>query len=243
MTYLKKALPFLSKSFAKNLAETKKSTENSGLMRETLPLRKFDRMKKICVFCGSSMGFSEQYKEKAAKLADELINNQCELLYGGGSVGLMKIIADVMMQKGGKVIGIMPTHLLKLEVGHCGISQMIEVNSMAERKTKLEEMADAFIAMPGGIGTLDELSEVAVLSQLRIIDKPLALYNTNGYYDTFITFLNHGVNEGFIRKEHVENIIVSADAKEIMEKIQAFKPISVRKWLNDIHEESGNNLK
>lgn len=196
--------------------------------------------KKICVFCGSSMGFDKEYQKAAAKLAETLHRTGCELLYGGGNVGLMKIIADVMMQNGGKVIGVMPTKLLNMEVGHKGITELIEVDSMSERKTKLIEMSDAFIAMPGGIGTLDELFEVAVLSQLRIIDKPLALYNTNGYYDTLIQFLRHGADEGFIRKEHLDNIILSDNAETLIQMIHDFKPVCVRKWLDDIKEESNN---
>lgn len=195
-------------------------------------------MKKICVFCGSSMGFDAIYRDAASRLGKVLLDNHCELLYGGGNVGLMNVIADTMIQGGGVVIGVMPKHLMKMEVGHEGISQMIQTDTMAERKIILEEQSDAFIAMPGGIGTLDELAEVAVLAQLRIFDKPLALYNIKGYYDGLIQFLRHGVKEGFIREEHLNNIIVSDDPHEIMNRLNAFKPVSVGKWIDDIKEES-----
>lgn len=195
-------------------------------------------MNKICVFCGSSMGFDAIYQDAASRLGKVIVDNHCELLYGGGNVGLMKVIADAVMQGGGVVTGVMPKHLMKMEVGHDSISQMIETDTMAERKIILEEQADAFIAMPGGIGTLDELAEVAVLAQLRIFDKPLALYNIKGYYDGLIAFLQHGVKEGFIRREHVDNIIVSDDPEDIIARLKAFQPVSVGKWIDDIKEES-----
>ena len=198
---------------------------------------------KICVFCGSSMGKSEVYREGALHLAKEMISQKHDLLYGGANVGLMKVIADAMLQTGCRVVGVMPRHLINMEVAHKGITQMVEVGSMGERKDWLEREADAFIAMPGGFGTLDEVFEVAVLSQLRIIDKPVALYNINGYYDKLLDFLKHAVDEGFIRKEHFDNIIVSDEPKELLDRINRFKPIEIRKWIDDIHKESKNNMK
>ena len=127
-------------------------------------------MKKICIFCGSSMGFDPIYRQKAAELGQAMADRQCELLYGGGSVGLMKVIADVMLDNHCKVIGTITEHLMDMEVGYKAIDELIVVDSMAERKKILEDMADAFIAMPGGVGTLDEFFEVMVLSQLRVFD-------------------------------------------------------------------------
>ena len=198
---------------------------------------------KICVFCGSSMGFNEAYRKGALLLADEMIEAKHELLYGGANVGLMKVIADAMLQAGCRVVGVMPRHLIDMEVAHKGITQMIEVDSMGERKDLLEREADAFIAMPGGFGTLDEVFEVAVLSQLRIMDKPVAFYNINGYYDKLLAFLRHAVEEGFIRKEHYDNIIVSDDPKALLDSITRFRPIETRKWIDDIHHESKNDMK
>ena len=189
------------------------------------------------------MGKGDVYRNGALCLAGELIAAKCDLLYGGANVGLMKVIADAMLEAGCRVVGVMPRHLINMEVAHRGITEMVEVETMAERKSLLEDEADAFIAMPGGFGTLDEVFEVAVLSQLRIIDKPVAFYNINGYYDKLLAFLNHSVEEGFIRKEHRDNIIVSDDPKTLLDRIGSFKPIETRKWIDDIHHESKNNMK
>ena len=194
-------------------------------------------MKKICIFCGSSMGFDPIYKEKAAELGHVLADHGCELLFGGGSVGLMKVIADVMMERGCKVTGTITKHLLDMHVGHDGIDELIVVDSMAERKIILEDMADGFIALPGGIGTMDEFFEAYVLSQLRVFDKPVALYNVNGYYDGIVEFIKHIANEGFMRREHAENLIVSDDAKDLLEKMEQFQPADVTKWVVEIKEQ------
>lgn len=196
--------------------------------------------KKICVYCGSSMGYDRIYQQKAEALGNALYESGCELLYGGGSVGLMKIIADTMLKRGGKVIGVIPTYLVDMEVGYKGITELIEVETMADRKTKLEEMADAFIAMPGGFGTMDEFFEVLVLGQLRIIDKPIALYNINGYYDSLLQFADHAVKEGFVRQEHRDNIIVTDDPATLIDKLQTYHPVEVGKWIEGIHAESAN---
>ena len=194
-------------------------------------------MKKICIFCGSSMGFDPIYRQKAAELGLAMADRQCELLYGGGSVGLMKIIADVMLERHCKVIGTITEHLMDLEVGYKDIDELIVVDSMAERKKILEDMADGFIAMPGGFGTMDELFEVMVLSQLRVFDKPVALYNVNGYYDDIIRFIEHATNEGFIHREHASNIIVSDDPKVLLDGIERFEPVQIKKWVNEIKEQ------
>ena len=194
-------------------------------------------MKKICIFCGSSMGFDPIYKEKAAELGRVLADNGCELLFGGGSVGLMKVIADVMMERGCKVTGTITKHLLDMHVGHDGIDELIVVESMAERKKILEDMADGFIALPGGIGTMDEFFEAYVLSQLRVFDKPVALFNVNGYYDGIVEFIQHIADEGFMRKEHADNLIVSDDAKELLMMMEQFQPADVTKWVVEIKEQ------
>ena len=194
-------------------------------------------MKKICIFCGSSMGFDPIYKEKAAELGRVLADNGCELLYGGGSVGLMKIIADVMMERHCKVTGTITQHLLDMRVGHPDIDELIVVETMAERKKILEDMADGFIALPGGIGTMDEFFEAYVLSQLRVFDKPVALYNVNGYYDGIVEFIHHIAKEGFMRKEHADNLIVSDDAKELLKMMEQFQPADVTKWVVEIKQQ------
>ena len=194
-------------------------------------------MKKICVFCGSSMGFDPIYKEKAEELGRTMAERGCELLYGGGSVGLMKVIAEVMLENRCKVIGTITQHLLDMRVDYPEIDELIVVHTMAERKKILEDMADGFIAMPGGIGTMDEFFEAYVLSQLRVFDKPVALFNVNGYYDGLVSFINHMADEGFMRKEHAENLIVSDDPKELLAKMEQFQPADVTKWVVEIKEQ------
>ena len=194
-------------------------------------------MKKICIFCGSSMGFNPVYREKAVELGQVLADHQCELLYGGGSVGLMKIIADVMLDNHCKVTGTITQHLMDMEVGYDDIDELMVVDSMAERKKILEDMADGFIAMPGGLGTMDEFFEAFVLSQLRVFDKPVALYNVNGFYDDIIRFIDHAANEGFVRKEHARGLIISDDPEYLLKKMEQYQPIDVRKWVTEIKEQ------
>ncbi|MGE4542017.1 MAG: TIGR00730 family Rossman fold protein [Bacteroidales bacterium] len=195
-------------------------------------------MKRICVFCGSSMGYQRIYREVAEEFAKQMAARKIDLIYGGASVGLMKVLADTLMAHGGHVTGIMPQHLIDKEVAHDGIHQMITVNSMAERKTQMLEMADAFVALPGGFGTLDEISEVLTLMQLRLSDKPLALLNTKGYFDYLLRFLDHGVSEGFIREEHRSSLIVSLEPKALLQKLNSFTPVEMDKWISDLKTES-----
>ena len=197
-------------------------------------------MKKICIFCGSSMGFDPIYREKAVELGNVLADNGCELLFGGGSVGLMKVVADVMLQRHCVVTGTITQHLLDMHVGYPGIDKLIVVDTMAERKKILEDMADGFIALPGGIGTMDEFFEAYVLSQLRVFDKPVALYNVNGYYDGIVQFIQHIAHEGFMRQEHADNLIVSSDATGLLEQMRQFRPADVTKWVVEIKGQVNN---
>ena len=196
-------------------------------------------MKRICVFCGSSMGSSPVYKEAAKELADLFVDENIGLVYGGANVGLMKILADTLLEAGKEVIGVMPHSLVKNEVAHTELEHFIEVDTMSERKNKMAELSDAFIALPGGFGTLDELSEVLTYNQLRICDKPLGFLNTAGYYDKFLTFVDHAVEEGFVRSEHRKNLIVSDDAAALMKKLHEYKPLETEKWIRAIKQESG----
>lgn len=193
---------------------------------------------KICIFCGSSMGHNSLYKEQAEALGREMAKRQCELYYGAGSVGLMKVIADSMLQQGRKVVGTITHKLVDMEVAYHDIDELVEVETMAERKAILEERADAFITMPGGFGSMDEFFETAVMSQLRVFDKPVALYNVNGYYDHLVSWMRHAVDEGFVRAEHFNNLIISDDPKEILDRIEAFKPVEVKKWVDHLKREN-----
>jgi uncharacterized protein (TIGR00730 family) len=197
-------------------------------------------MKRICVFCGSSMGSSPVYKEAAKELADLFVSKNIGLVYGGANVGLMKILADTLLEADMEVIGVMPHSLIQNEVAHTELEHFIEVETMSERKNKMAELSDAFIALPGGFGTLDELSEVLTYNQLRICDKPLGFLNTAGYYDKFLDFVDHAVEEGFVRGEHRKNLIVSDDVALLIQKLQSYQPLETEKWIRDIKEESGN---
>ncbi len=197
-------------------------------------------MTTICVFCGSSMGNNPLYRQAAQEVADFFVKHDMRLVYGGASVGLMKILADTLMENGKEVIGIMPGLLIDKEVAHNGITRLIEVESMAERKVKMVEMSDAFIALPGGFGTFDELTEVLIYNQLRVMDKPVGILNTAGYFDKMLAFFDHAVNEGFVRAEHRNNLLVSDKIEALFNKMQQFSPVGMGKWLQDIKKEAAN---
>lgn len=195
-------------------------------------------MKRICVFCGSGLGKDPVYRMVAEKLGILLAQSGIEVVYGGGHVGLMGVLADAVLSHNGKVTGILPQHIVDMEIAHTGLSRLIVVQSMQERKQQMERLSDGFIALPGGLGTLDELSEVLTYNQLRIHDKPLGLFNVNGYFNGLLDFFDHAVTEQFIRKEHRTNIIVSEDADQLIEKMKSFRPVQIGKWIDDIWKES-----
>ena len=195
---------------------------------------------KVCVFCGSSMGNDPRYQDAAAQLGEVLAQHDCTLYYGGANVGLMKIIADKMLEKGKRVVGIIPKLITDMEIAHEGVTEMIVVDSMSERKLMLINESDAFIAMPGGFGTLDEIFEITVQNQLRISDKPVALYNTLNYYDSMLQFIDHAVSQGFIRKEHRDNIIVSDNPEILFKELSKHQSIDIEQWIQDIKEETLN---
>lgn len=200
-------------------------------------------MKRICVFCGSSTGKSASYRKAAIDLANFLSDNKLGLVYGGAKVGLMKILADTLLEKNGEVIGVMPQLLINKEVAHDGLSHFVVVESMAERKASMLELSDAFIALPGGFGTLDELSEILTYNQLHITDKPMGLLNVDGYFDRLLDFIDHGVEAGFIRPEHRQNLIVSNSIEELMIHMENYRPVEMGKWIEAIQEESNNKKK
>lgn len=184
------------------------------------------------------MGNSELYKLAAENLAQYFIDNDIGLVYGGANVGLMKVLADKMLAAHKEVIGIMPHHLIEKEVAHNGLTELIKVESMAERKDQMIQMSDAFIAMPGGFGTLDELAEVLVLDQLRVIEKPLGLLDIKDYFHHLIQYFRLGVDQGFIRQEHLDNLFHADNIVDLMEKMNAYRPVGMAKWIKDIKTES-----
>lgn len=197
-------------------------------------------MKRICVFCGSSMGNKPVYRDAAEQLGGYLVKNNIGLVYGGARVGIMKVLANKVLENGGEVIGVMPHLLINKEVAHEGLTRFVEVESMAERKAHMIDISDAFIALPGGFGTLDELSEILTYNQLHITDKPMGLLNINGYFDRLLDFIDHGVLEGFIREEHRTNLIVSDRIDTLIAKMLAYQPVEMGKWISEIHTESNN---
>ena len=196
---------------------------------------------KVCVFCGSSMGNSPVYRNEAKVVAEYFVKHNISLVYGGANVGIMKILADVMLENNKEVIGVMPTMLIEKEVAYFEITQMFEVETMAERKDKMLELSDAFIALPGGFGTLDELSEILTFNQLRITDKPLGILNVNGYFDHLLKFFDHTVEVGYVRQEHRNNLIVANDIETLLKKMNDYRPLSMGKWIEDIVEESNGD--
>ncbi len=199
------------------------------------------KMNRIGVFCGSSMGLKDEYRAVARLLAELLLKRDLELIYGGANVGLMKILADTMLNGGGTVIGVMPKSLIEKEVAHPEITRMHTVDSMQERKVLMADLSDAFIALPGGYGTLDELAEMLTYNQLRIHDKPLGILNTIGYFDFLLRYLDNGVVEGFIREEHRRNIIVDENPDRLLTKLKGYKPVEMDKWIREIKTESSGH--
>lgn len=188
-------------------------------------------MKSITVFCGSSSGFRIEYAEAAKSLGRLLAAGGTRLVYGGGNVGLMGIIADEVMSHGGEAIGIIPEALEKREVGHRNITELIIVTSMHERKALMAEMAEGFIAMPGGIGTFEEFFEILTWAQLGFHDKPCGILNIAGYYDGLLSLCDNAVSEGFVKPIHRELIIDHHDPETLLEKMRGVSPIKVDKWI------------
>lgn len=186
------------------------------------------------------MGNRPEYRHIAETLGSTLASKGIRLVYGGSNVGLMKVVADAALQKGGEVIGVMPHGLISKEIVHNGITSLHSVKTMAERKELMVELSDAFIALPGGWGTLDELSEILTFNQLRISDKPLGLLNTAGYFDHLLRFFDHGVAEGFVRAEHCGNLIVAGEVDEMLKRLQTWQAIETGKWIEDIIKESNH---
>jgi len=187
-------------------------------------------MKKITVYCGSRSGNSEIYKQGVERLAQEMVRRDLSLIYGAGHVGLMGVIADVMLENSKEVTGIIPQKLVDREVAHKGCTELVIVETMRDRKWLMAEQGDGFVAMPGGIGTLEELFEVMTLNQLHYIEKPLALYNLAGYYDPLLKFLDHASKEGFLYGSVEKSIIVSEDPVQILDRMQAFQPTGNSDW-------------
>ncbi len=188
-------------------------------------------MQSICVYCGSSNGRQKLYGNIACEFGRRLVERGLKLVYGGGCVGLMGVIADAVLDAGGHVTGVIPESLVAKEVAHLSLTELIVTQSMHERKTIMAERSDAFVAMPGGIGTLEELFEIWTWGQLGLHDKPCGMLNVAGYFDGLIAFLDHSVNEQFLKPVHRARLIVESDADVLLDRLATFVPVQTRKWI------------
>jgi uncharacterized protein (TIGR00730 family) len=188
-------------------------------------------MRRVCVYAGSNPGSDPAYAEAARALARLLAERGIGLVYGGGNVGLMGVLADTALDAGGEVIGVMPQALVDREIGHRGLTELRIVGSMHDRKALMADLSDAFVAVPGGIGTLEELIEVYTWSQLGIHSKACGVLNVRGYYDALAAFLDHAVEEGFLRPQHRAVLSVASDPGELLDRLAAYEPPTVGKWL------------
>lgn len=189
-------------------------------------------LRTVCVYAGSSPGVRPAYREAAAGLGRLLAARGIALVYGGGDVGLMGVLADAALTAGGHVTGVIPHALLEREVGHGALTDLHVVDSMHERKMLMAELSDAFIALPGGIGTVEELVEALTWTQLGVHDKPCGLLDVAGYYRPLTAFLEHAVAEGFLRPEHRAMLLVSADPATLLDRLDRWEPPPVEKWID-----------
>ena len=188
-------------------------------------------MKRICVFCGANTGKRDQYSTAAKDLAEELVSREIEIVYGGGRIGLMGVLAERAIELGGRVIGVIPESLAIKEVAHDSISELIVVGSMHQRKAKMAELSDGFISLPGGIGTIEETFEMLTWSQLGFHNKPCGIINVEGFYNKLIEFLNHTSEEKFFMDIYRRMLIVETDPSALLDKFEKYKPPQVKHWI------------
>jgi uncharacterized protein (TIGR00730 family) len=186
---------------------------------------------RICIFCGSSTGTRSTYADAARSIGQVLLHRRIGLVYGGGNVGLMGIVADTVMQGGGEVIGVIPEALVTRELAHADISQLIIVHSMHERKAKMAELSDAFIAMPGGYGTFEEFCEIITWAQLGLHRKACGLLNVDGYYDPLLTLFDRAVTEGFLRPANRRLVIEESDPDRLLQLLAHYVSPPTEKWI------------
>ena len=189
--------------------------------------------RRICVFCGSNPGVNPAYENAAAGLGRLLAERKIELVYGGGNIGLMGVLADAALEAGGRVIGVIPESLMAKEVGHQGLTELRVVGSMHERKALMADLADGFIALPGGYGTFEEFCEVVTWSQLGLHAKPCGVLNVEGYYDPLLALFDHAVKEGFLRGDNRTLVLEERDPRALLEKMSEFRAPAVGKWITD----------
>ncbi len=189
-------------------------------------------VKQVCVFTGSSPGAQRDYALAARSLGAQLAARDCTLIYGGANVGLMGVLADSVLALGGTVVGVIPEGLLAKEVAHQGLSDLRLVGSMHERKSLMAELSDGVVALPGGLGTLEEFFEMLTWAQLGLHSKPCGLLNVRGYFDRLLDFLEHAVEERFVTREHRQMIIADASPVALLDRMERYDPPSVTNWLD-----------
>ena len=189
-------------------------------------------MDRIGVFCGSTSGVRPAFADAARDLGRTLARRGVGVVYGGGSVGLMGVVADAALAEGGEVIGVIPHALERRELGHKGLTELHVVSSMHERKAKMAELADAFVALPGGMGKLEELAEILTWAQLGLHAKPCGLLDVGGYFQPLVAFFDHAVAEGFLRPEHRRFLLLEQSPGALLERFVSYEPPPVRKWLD-----------
>jgi uncharacterized protein (TIGR00730 family) len=188
-------------------------------------------MKRVTVFCGSSSGSDRIFEEQAYLLGKTLAENKIDLVYGGAKVGLMGAVANGVLQNGGEVIGVLPNFLKVKEIAHEGLTELILVETMHERKTKMSELCDGVITLPGGFGTLEELFEMITWAQLGLHKKPVAILNTNGFYNSLLKMIQKMVDEGFLKETNQQMLLTSDNISELLDKMKNYQPPVVAKWI------------
>ena len=187
-------------------------------------------MKRITVFCGSSAGIDSTFMSQATILGQTLAKHKIELVYGGANVGLMGAVADGVLNRGGTVIGVIPDFLRSKEIAHNGLTELIVVDSMHERKTKMNDLCDGVITLPGGFGTLEEFFEMLTWAQLGLHKKPIAVLNSNGFYDALIVLLDTMVKKGFLKEVNYKMLLVSDDIEDLLNQMKNYVAPTVGKW-------------
>jgi uncharacterized protein (TIGR00730 family) len=188
-------------------------------------------LKSVCVYCGSSSGRLEAYADSARALGKALVARDIRLIYGGASIGVMGMVADAVLDAGGQVIGVIPEPLARKEVAHTRLTEIHLTRSMHERKSLMAEMSDAFIALPGGLGTLEELFEIWTWEQLGIHTKPCGLLNVEGYFDKLISFLDHATEEQFVKQLHRSMLLVETSADKLLDRFSSYVAPVVGTWM------------
>jgi uncharacterized protein (TIGR00730 family) len=190
-------------------------------------------MKRVCVFCGSSTGTNPLYVDAARRMGRALARRGIGLVYGGGGVGLMAAVADAALDDGGEVVGVIPRALQLRELAHDRLTTLHVVGSMHERKARMAELAQGFVALPGGMGTLEEFAEILTWAQLGLHERPCGLLDVGGYYRPLVAFFDHAEAEGFLRPEHRKLVLVADDPDVLLDRFLAWQPPGLRRWIDD----------